>query len=117
MDPDDPATYIVHGRQDGTYRQATDLAAALTAAGVPFGFPLIDGAHGPFGALLNTDLGDRHLVIDDMFEFFDDQLDLQALTIPEPSSLLLASLGGVFIGFRRRQVYVRRCAQPRVDTD
>jgi acetyl esterase/lipase len=96
--PADPATYIVHGRQDGAYVQATGLASALTAAGVPVGFPLIDGFH-EFEPLLNTDLGNGHLVIDDMFGFFHDQL-----VIPEPSSTTLlaaVAIGGLML-YRRR---------------
>jgi acetyl esterase/lipase len=122
VDPADPATYIVHGRQDGVlpHEQATDLAAALTAAGVPFGFPLINGGHGHYEDKLNTDLGNGYLVSDDMFTFFNDQLELQDLVVPEPSSITLlaaVAVGGLTLRRRRSPVVCFGTTKSRCDTE
>jgi hypothetical protein len=43
----------------------------------------------------------------------DYALAAASAAVPEPSTLLLASLTGVLVGSRRRRVSVRRCAHPR----
>lgn len=80
IDPDDPATFILHSTDDATVSidEANTIAAELAANGVAFEFPVItDAGHG-----LDTKLDtvvDGTTARQQMFEFFEEQLDLEGL--------------------------------------
>lgn len=83
IDANDPSTFILHSTDDPTVliEQANIIAAELAADGVPFEFPVITDAGHSLDAKLDTVI-DGTTARQQMFEFFEAQLDLDGLLPP-----------------------------------
>ena len=91
LDADDPPWFIAHATNDTvvSHEQAVILDAALTAAGIPHEFPLIESGGHSWQAILNVEV-DGVSVRDQIFSFFKTQLDLDALNV-HPQTLFTAA--------------------------
>ncbi len=84
IDADDPATFVMHSTDDTvvTIDSAEKIVTELQNDNVSYEFPTITTAGHGLEAKLNTVI-DGVKVSDQMFAFFERELDLEALTEPE----------------------------------